>query len=246
MLRRPKFWVITVLVLAVLLVVADRGGKFFVEKVVADRVQEALSTPNTPSVSLGGFPFLTQLLGQKFDNVEVDVKDADAGRVKVKHVHAVLTGVKRAGDGATVESITGEGLIDYAAATAAADPFTVAYGGPGLVKITGKVNYAGFTRTASATGTPRIQNNQLIFKAEKVATDLPGEAPVSGLVPDVKIPLREIPKGLAIKLNPTEAGIEFTFDGSNLELSSKDITAAWGVSPVSPDETAYARRRAAT
>jgi hypothetical protein len=246
MLRRPKFWVITVLVLAVLLVVADRGGKFFVEKVVADRVQEALSTPDTPSVSLSGFPFLPQLLGQKFDKVEVDVKDADAGRVKVEHVHAVLTGVKRAGDGATVESISGEGLIDYAAATTAADPFTVAYGGPGLVKITGKVNYAGFTRTASATGKPRIANNQLIFKAEKVSTDLPGEAPVSGLVPDVKIPLREIPKGLTIKLNPTEAGIEFTFDGANLELSSKDITAAWGVRSVSPDETAYARRRTAT
>jgi hypothetical protein len=245
-LRRPKFWIITTFVLVVLLVVADRGGKYFVEKVVADRVQEALSTPDTPSVSLGGFPFLTQLFGQKFDDVEVDVKDADAGRVKVRHVHAVLTGVKRAGDGAVVDSITGDGVIDYAAANAAADPFTVSYGGPGLVKITGKVTYAGFTRTASATGKPRIENNQLIFKAEKVSTDLPGEAPVSGLVPDVKIPLREIPKGLRITLNPTESGIEFSFDGEHLELSSKDITAAWGVRSVSPDETAYTRRRTAT
>jgi hypothetical protein len=246
MLRRPKFWVITTLVLLVLLAVADRGGKYFVQKVVADRVQEALSTPDTPSVSLGGFPFLPQLFGQKFDHVEVDAKDADAGRVKVRQVHAVLTGVERAGDGAIVDSIAGDGVIDYAAANVAADPFTVSYGGPGLVKITGKVTYAGFTRTASATGKPRIENNQLIFKAEKVSTDLPGEAPVSGLVPDVKIPLREIPKGLKITLNPTESGIEFSFDGDHLELSSKDITAAWGVMPVSPDETAYTRRRTAT
>jgi hypothetical protein len=218
----------------------------FAEKVVADRVQESLSTPDSPSVSLGGFPFLTQLVGNKFDRVEVDVKDADAGKLKVAHLHAVLTGVERAGEGAIADSVAGDGLIDYAAATAAADPFTVAYGGPGLVKITGRVNYAGTTRTASATGKPRIEKNQLIFSAQKVSTDLPGAVPVAGLVPDVKIPLREIPKGMKITLNPTETGIEFSFDGEHLELSSTDMTAAWGVTPVSPAETAYARPRMAT
>jgi hypothetical protein len=114
------------------------------------------------------------------------------------------------------------------------------------VKITGRVTYAGATRTASATGKPLISNNQLIFKAQKVSSgDLPGDVSVRGLVPDVKIPLREIPKGLRITLNPTETGIEFSFDGENLELSSKDMTAAWGVLPVSPTETAYARRESA-
>lgn len=243
--RSPKFWTITLLVIVVLLVVADRGGKYFAENLVKDRIQESLSTPDKPSVTLGGFPFLTQLIGNKFDRVEVDVKDADAGKVEVKHVHAVLTGVERAGDGANVDSIAGDGLINYAEASKAADPFVVAYGGPGLVKITGRVNYGGATRTASATGKPLIQNNQLIFKAQKVSSDLPGEVAVAGLVPDVKIPLREIPKGLRITLNPTEAGIEFSFDGENLALSSKDMTAAWGVFPVSPTETAYARRETA-
>jgi hypothetical protein len=244
--RSPKFWLIATVVLVVLLVVADRGGRYFAEKVVADRVQESLSTPESPSVSLGGFPFLTQLVGNKFDRVEVDVKDADAGKVRVAHVHAVLTGVERAGDGALADSIAGDGRIDYAAASRAADPFTVSYGGPGLVKITGKVTYAGVTRTASATGKPSIAGNQLIFRAEKVSTDLPGAAPVAGVVPDIKIPLREIPKGMRITLNPTESGIEFSFDGEHVELSSADVTGAWGVTPVSPDETAYARPRTAT
>lgn len=246
MLRSPKFWSIALLVLVVLLVVGDRGAKYFAEKVVADRVQKSLATPSTPKVTLGGFPFLTQLIGNKFDRVEVDVKDADAGKVQVAQLNAVLTGVERAGDGAIADSVAGDGLISYAAATAAADPFTIAYGGPGQVKITGKVSYAGATRTASATGTPRIEKNQLIFAAHTVSTDVPGAVPVSGLIPDVKIPLRQIPKGLKIILNPTESGIEFSFDGERLELSSKDITAAWGVVPVSPDETAYVRRRTAT
>lgn len=243
--RSPKFWTIALIVILVLVVVADRGGKYFAENVVKDRIQSSLATPEKPSVKLGGFPFLTQLIGNKFDRVEVDISDADAGKIEVKHVHAVLTGVERAGDGAIVDTIAGDGLINYTEASKAADPFTVAYGGPGLVKITGRVNYAGSTRTASATGKPLIQNNQLIFKAQKVSSDLPGEIPVAGLVPDVKVPLREIPKGLRITLNPTEAGIEFSFDGENLELSSKDMTAAWGLPLVSPAETAYARRQTA-
>jgi hypothetical protein len=229
----------------------------FAENVVKDQVQKSLATEDKPSVSLGGFPFLTQLLGQKFQRVEVDITGADAGRVRVEHVHAVLTGVKRAGDGALVDSLSGGGLITYADATAAARPFAVSYGGSGLVKLTGKVTFAGQTRSVSASGKPRIQGNQLIIKPENVSSpDVPGGgAQIAGLVPDIKIPLRQIPAGLTIKINPTEAGIEFSFDGENLELSSKDITAAWGLIPVQPGpsrtavssgETAYARPRSAT
>jgi hypothetical protein len=245
MLRRPRFWIVSALVLVVLLVVADRGAKIVVENVVADRIQTAVSSPGKPSVSLGGFPFLTQLVGQKFDRVEVDIRDGDAGKVRVARVHAVLTGVERAGSGARAETIAGDGLISYSEASRAAAPFSVSYGGNGLVKITGKANVGGQSHTASATGRPRISGNSLIFSAEQVSTDLPGgAAPVTGLVPDIKIALRQIPAGLSIKLNPSEEGIGFSFTGRNVELASKDITAALGVvllSPVSPDETAYAR-----
>jgi hypothetical protein len=243
--RRGRFWAITTIVIVVLLLVADRVGQMVVEGVIKDQVQKSLATPDKPSVDMGGFPFLPQLISQKFDDVKVDIRDADAGQIRVERVSATLKGVKREGEGATVDSLSGGGRISYAAATEAAGGYTVSYGGKNLVKISGQVRFAGQARTASATGRPRIEGNELLIKPEKVSVD-GTSAPVSGLIPDIRYPLREIPKGMTIKINPTEAGIEFSFDGENLMLSSKDITAAWGLWSVSPDETVYARPRTAT
>lgn len=242
--RTPKFWVITVIVLLGLLLVADRGGQFVVERIVADEVQKALSTSDSPSVDIKGFPFLPQLISQKFDDVDVKVRDADAGQLEIERISAVLKGVEQAGGGARVESISGSGRISYAAATRAARNFTISYGGKKSVKISGDVRVAGQTRTASATGRPRIDGNELVIRPERVSID-GAAAPVAGLIPDIRYPLREIPRGMTIRIAPSEAGIDFSFDGENVALSSADITAAWGLWAVSPDETALRRRTAA-
>lgn len=242
--RTPKFWTITVIVLVGLLLVADRGGQYVVQRIVADQVQKSLSTPDAPDVDIKGFPFLPQLISQKFDDVEVQARGADAGQIEVERISAVLLGVERAGSGAQVEDLSGSGRISYAAATKAARGYTVSYGGNNLVKVTGEARVAGQTRTASASGRPRIDGNELVIRIEKVSVDGTA-APVAGLIPDIRYPLREIPRGLKIKIDPTEAGIEFSFDGQDLMLSSQDITAAWGLWGVSPDETALRRRAAA-
>ncbi|MBA3745384.1 DUF2993 domain-containing protein [Sporichthya sp.] len=243
--RRGRFWAIAAVVVVVLLLVVDRGGQMVVEGLVKEQIQKSLATPDKPSVDMSGFPFLPQLISQKFDDVTVDIRDADAGQIRAERVSAVLTGVKREGAGAQVDSLSGTGRISYAAATAAAGGYAVSYGGKNLVKISGKVRFAGQTRTASASGKPRIVGNELLIRPEQVSVDGTA-APVSGLIPDIRYPLREIPQGMTIKINPTEAGIEFSFDGENLMLSSADITAAWGLWSVSPDETVYARPQPAT
>lgn len=242
--RTPKFWVITALVVAGLLLVADRGGQMVVERIVADQVQKGLSTADSPAVDIKGFPFLPQLISQKFDDIEVQARDADAGQIEVERISAVLAGVERAGGGAHVESLSGSGRISYAAATKAARDFTVSYGGRNLVKVSGEVRVAGQTRTASASGRPRIEGGQLIIRTEQVSVD-GAAAPVAGLIPDIRYPLREIPRGLTIRIRATEAGIDLSFDGEDLTLSSADITAAWGLWVVSPDESVHRRRAAA-
>jgi len=224
--------------------VADRGGQFVVERIVANEVQKALSSPDTPSVDINGFPFLPQLISQKFDDVEVEVREADAGQLEVQRISAVLKGVEQARGGARVESISGSGRISYAAATRAARNFTISYGGRKSVKISGQVRIGGQTRTASATGRPRIDGNELVIRPERVSVDGTA-APVAGLIPDIRYALREIPRGLTIRLDPNQAGIDFSFDGENLTLSSADITAAWGLWAVSPAEATLRRRAAA-
>lgn len=229
--RRAKPWIITLIVLAVLTGVADRGGQLAIERIAAGRMQDALSTPDRPEVDLGGFPFLPELISQKFSEVTVDLTDADAGKVIVAEVHAELKGVERAGDGAHADEIVGEGRITYAALTQAAKDAgapidQVSYGGEGLVAVTAAVTVAGREFTATASGRPRIEGNVLIVKPERASTSLGGTTNTAALVPEIRILLRDIPKNLKIVLDPTEnEGMKFTFSGRDVQLASADSTA---------------------
>lgn len=237
MLRRPKFWVISTLVLLVLALVGDRGAQFALERVVAGQIQDALATPSAPSVDLGGFPILPELLAGTLDRVEVDLRDADAGKVRIEHVHAVLTGVERRGGGVQVASIAGEGLVTYAAITAAAKPLKVGYGGDGLVEVRAGITVLGEDYSASAAGRPRLDGNTLVVKPQRVTSSTGGDAgALAQRIPEVRIKLRDIPAGLKIDLNPTEAGIEFSFTGENVFLASADSTALGAPIPVVPAE----------
>lgn len=225
---RSKRLVIALVVLAVLALVADRGGQLAIERVAAARMQDALGTPESPDVDLGGFPFLSELISQKFRDVVVDLVDADAGKVKVASVHAELTGVERQGSGVHADGIEGDGLITYAALTEAAKesgaPVQVAFGGDGLVAIVAQVKVGDREFSAQASGRPRIEGNVLIIKPERVSTSAGGAASAA-LVPEIKIPLRDVPRNLQIVLEPAEEGVRFTFTGRDVQMASTDSTA---------------------
>ncbi len=231
--RAIKVLTFLVLGVALLAVVGDRGGKMLLERIAAGRMQESLDTSERPDVSLGGFPFLPDLVKRKFGTVEISMRDADAGRIRVARVDAVLHGVKQEGAGVQADSITGDGLITYAAMGAAAReitkvPATFSYGGDGLLKMTAGVVVLGQDLSASASSRPRIDGDLLIIKPEKVSSaglDEDTTAAGVGKLPEIKIPLRDVPKGLEIDLNPTEDGMEFSFRGKNVFLASADSTA---------------------
>ncbi|HEY3604444.1 MAG TPA: DUF2993 domain-containing protein [Sporichthyaceae bacterium] len=225
--RRPgKIAAIIVIVLVVLGMVADRGGQLAAERVVAGKMKSTLATPDRPEVDLGGFPFLTELLQGKFRHVSIDLTNADGGKVQIARVHAELHGVRRHGDGITVDSISGDGLITYAAVTEAAKPMRVEFGGSGLVRITTEVTVLGRELTASASGRPRIDGETLVIAPEKVNTSETGDAGLAArAVPDIRVPLRDIPPNLIITLDPQADGIHFSFRGNDVTLSSADHSA---------------------
>lgn len=234
--RAVKIITYTVLALVVLALVADRGGKYALERVAASEMQKSMDTDGRPKVSLGGFPFLPDLIRQKFGTVTVSMRDADVGKARVASVDAELHGVKQRSGGIQAESIRGSGLLTYAAMTQAAKeqtglPAKVEYGGDGLVKVTAGVKVFGQDLSASASGRPRIEGNVLIVKPEKAATtgmsDEAATAAASRL-PEIRIALRDVPPGLKIVLKPTDTGVEFSFKGKNVFLASEDQTAAFG------------------
>jgi hypothetical protein len=230
--RSGKITVIVLIVLAVLALVADRGGQLATERVVAGRMKTTLSTPDRPNVDLGGFPFLPELVRGKIRHAVIDVTDADGGKVRIARLHADLHGVTRRGDGVNAEQISGDGLITYAALTDAARPLRVDYGGSGLVRITTEVTVVGRELTASASGRPRIEGETLVISPEKVSTSETGDAAIAARqVPDIRVPLRDIPPNLAVTLEPQADGLHFSFTGTNVTLTSKDHSAAGAALP---------------
>src|SRR5438045_2962768 len=98
---------IAFVLVALLLVVADRGGQIAIERVVAGQLQDKLRSPKEPSVDIAGFPFLPQLITRDFDDVTLSVRDADAGGVRVARIDAHLLGVTQSGGGARVRNVDG-------------------------------------------------------------------------------------------------------------------------------------------
>ncbi|MBX7552018.1 DUF2993 domain-containing protein [Streptomyces sp. tea 10] len=109
--RWVRVLAITVVVLAVLLTVADRVSVHYADKEAARLVKQkygyANSTDSHVDVSIEGFPFLTQVLGQNFGHVRLTAgqftvdttSNAQGGYLHVKEFDLDLRGV-------TVTSLT--------------------------------------------------------------------------------------------------------------------------------------------
>ncbi|NBH05693.1 DUF2993 domain-containing protein [Amycolatopsis sp. SID8362] len=69
--RRARRWVIALIVLVLLLVGADFGAAAFAEHMISQKAREQLQLTDDPSVTIHGFPFLTQALGGDYRHISV-------------------------------------------------------------------------------------------------------------------------------------------------------------------------------
>jgi hypothetical protein len=195
------------------LVVLDRGAEIVVEHVVAGKVQDCLQTPDRPKVEISGFPLIPDLIRGRLDHLTMTAHDANAQGVRVAELHVDARGVQRKGSGGRMNSLRGSGLITYQAMSGQAMGMTVSNGGDGSIKVSGGLGLL----SGSATTTPRIDNGELVLEPGQVSTSLFGNLDV-GSFPAIRIPIRQLPTGVNVNLNPTDRGLEFSFDGSDLRL----------------------------
>ncbi|MEV6873871.1 DUF2993 domain-containing protein [Amycolatopsis sp. NPDC051128] len=69
--RRLRRWVIALVVLVLLLVGADFGAAAYAEHMISQKVRTQLQLSDDPSVTIHGFPFLTQALGGDYSHISV-------------------------------------------------------------------------------------------------------------------------------------------------------------------------------
>jgi LmeA-like phospholipid-binding len=191
----------------------DRTSAVVLEHVSAGKVQKCLQTADRPHVRISDFPLLPHLLSGRLHHLTLTAHGANAKGIRVADLQVDVHGVNRHGTGNAVSSLRGSGRVSYDAISAHALGLRVSYGGAGTIEIAGGIGLL----SGSGTVTPHIDNGDLVLQAGALSSPLLGNVNLQNL-PPIRMQLRQLPTGVNVTLNPTEQGLAFSFDGTNVTL----------------------------
>lgn len=226
--RALRILLIVAVVLGGVLVGIDRLAVSYAEDEAAGRVKLPSVNSESVEVDIKGFPFLTQVVDKRFDEIDVTVKggSAQAGdkRVRVGELTVALRDVTVTGDwaGAKAGSASGTALISYADLTAASDrEAVVAYGGNGKVKVTGGVKVMGRTVTRTVLSTVTVVNGDTLrVRADEVPGEgIPGIEDLVRARTDFDRPIGVIAGMKVEKVEPRPDGLAISVSGTDVVLA---------------------------
>ena len=207
---------IIVAVIIGLLVVADRLAVVAAQNVVASRIEADQGLSQRPSVTIHGFPFLTQALSGRYGRVTLRVQGLHERTVPIQRLTVDLHGV-HVPLGSVISQHLSRVPIDRATATlllsyadingylGGGQHLSVSEGANGEVKVTGSVTVAGHTASASGSGRVDVRGEDVIVTVGQ------------GL--DVTLPLGALPFRIAlVGAKATKAGIVVRATASGLVL----------------------------
>jgi hypothetical protein len=182
----------TVVVLLAVLVGLDRVAVLYAQNRVATNIRVSQRLTGAPHVTIHGFPFLTQLFGGTYNDIEASLSDVRRGsltltRVDVNLHHADVPFGDVMGsrvNSVPVERIDGTVTIGYAdLADAGQSGLTLTYDGKGGVRVTGTVRVGGAGISAEATGRIATDSNRIAVSVDNVmVAGQPAPAAVSAAV----------------------------------------------------------------
>ena len=198
---------IGVILLAVLLVAADRISVAVAENQISDRLTSAYGLAGKPGVTITGFPFLTQVVAGDYRQIDVSASQVPADGTVLHHLNVRLTGVH-----ATVSQVLGNGssmvTADRAAGSAMVGFDTVDHRLPGgfrlhpdgkNLSVSGSLAIGGVRIPVSATVALGVSGSGISVTPVHVSvpgvTDLPPSA-TSQL--HVVVPLSALPLHLRL------------------------------------------------
>jgi len=193
---------IVLVVLAALLVAADRIGVVVAQNRLASEIQQQLDLDAKPDVSIRGIPFLTQAIRGTYKDIRMQLPDVDAGDVHDLSVNARLQGAHVSlsdalggnVDRIPVDQISGTLLIPYdqLARASGISGLTITREGDSL-RLTGSVQVLGRSIKADAVGRVEVNDGRIAINAE--------QAEVAG-IPVPKAVLDEAARLLSFRVQP--------------------------------------------
>jgi hypothetical protein len=224
-------WVALLLTLAF---AADRVSLNLSQRAVATQLKVSGSLSTKPSVTVHGFPFLTQAFHGRYDDVDVTATDVTAGGGRLSRLDVNLRGVHvplgdaLAGSVSTVpvDRLRATVLLSYDDMAAQLRDRRLAVSPAGdQVRVTGSVTVLGRTVTASAISSVALSGEDIVVTAKRfevgnAAADRAVSAALGNRF-DFVIRVGQLPYGLQISsLRVEPAGVVATADARNTVLHS--------------------------
>ena len=218
--RRRRGWIavlVVLVVLAVLFVVADQVAKAYAQNMIASKIQSSAGLTTKPSVTIEGFPFLTQLAARDIRTVDINASNVQENKIDITSIKATATGVhlNSGFSSATVDHITGIAFISFASlesaagvqgVTISADPSA----GPNAVS----VGVGPFSVTAQIVQTGPSQITVKMGSLGGIASALIGS------LPNYTIQVPKLPAGLQVRsVTVVSQGIDVNASARNTTLS---------------------------
>jgi hypothetical protein len=220
---------VVVLLLLGLAVVADRVAAGLAEDKVAEQLAAKGGLAGTPEVDVTGFPFLTQAVAGRYDDVRISVTAEELGQpagtradVALHGVHVPLgSALSGSVDRVPVDRVDGTATLSYELLSAKlGGDTTLRPEGDGL-RITKTVEVLGRSLPLTAVGTVSLDGNQLVVDVDEAAgagVDLPGFLVdrVSDLL-DLRYDVPALPFGLQL------TSVRPAADGVDIALAAADV-----------------------
>ncbi|TDB74860.1 DUF2993 domain-containing protein [Micromonospora sp. KC723] len=236
--------VVLLLLLGGLLVVADRVAAGVAERAIADQVerelakQQARSAP--PQVDVGGFPFLTQVLGGRYERISIVLTDAqgavEGNAVNLPRLDVDARGVRasldtlRSGRGDVIaDTVDGTGTVAYDSLAKLLDRPGLKLGEQnGKLVVTAPVDILGQRLTVSGTADVTVaEGNKVALRFNDLSAEgLPAVPLARTLLNNyargisVDVPLPELPFQLTVrKVEPRPEGLAVTADARDVPIN---------------------------
>jgi hypothetical protein len=232
---------VVLVVLGGLLLVADRVGAYVAQRTVAEQVTTELASyqveSDPPDVSIGGFPFLTQVGAGQYEQVTLLLRDVGTGEVRLSEVELIATGVSAAASTLLAqegpidaERIDGTATIGYdtVAALAGRDGLTVAPIDGGALRIEVDDEVLGEPVTLVGTANLSVVDGTVQLRVSDVEFEEPSGVPPGAerLIDEVTndmaldVPLPPLPYNLTVETVRVESA------GLVVGVSATDVPLA--------------------
>jgi hypothetical protein len=220
------------IVLGLLAVAGDR----LAEKLTTDEAEQRLAAEglSSPTVDVRGFPFLTQLLARRFDDVHVSAASVRVGPGQAERVSATARDVAvPSGGQATAGRLTARGTIAYTEVLRRVDRsgLRLTDAGSGQVQLRRRLAVLGLTYDVVARGRVESRGNTLVVTPTSVRLAGGGslDQRLSALIADrfsLRYRIRGLPEGIRIdRVRPAQDGFVVDVSGRDVRLATAAASA---------------------